>query len=183
MFRAEGETDMSEGLLQDAFDHPRLVPWLIIAVSLGALAAAYASQVWGGLEPCILCIYQRYVYGVAFVLGLAGLAVGAKPRARRVAVALAGLAFLGGAAIAFFHVGVEQHWWRGTAECHAPAFDPDASIAELRRQMLETRFVPCDEIPWSLFGISVAGYNVLASLGFAAASLGAALRIGGRRQP
>ncbi len=166
--------------LQEVFDHPRLVPALIVAVSLGALAAALASQVWGGLQPCVLCIYQRYAYLGAAAFGLLGLIAGPRTSLRRAAVALAGLGFLTGAAIAAFHVGVEQQWWRGTAECHAPAFDPNASVAELRKQLLETRFIPCDEVPWSLFGISMAGYNVLASLGLALASFWAARNTKGR---
>ncbi len=160
--------------LQRVIDHPRVVPALIVAVSLGALAAALASQYWGDLQPCVLCIYQRYAYLGAAAFGLLGLIAGPRTGARRAAVALAGLAFLTGAAIAAFHAGVEQQWWRGTAGCHAPAFDPNASIAELRKQLLETRFVPCDAVPWSLFGLSMAGYNVLASLGLALASVWAA---------
>ena len=167
--------------VQDLIDHPRLVPSLIVGVSLSALAMAYASQAWGGLEPCILCIYQRYAFGVAFVFGLLGIALGGNPAARRALVVLGGLSFLGGAAIAGFHTGVEQHWWRGTAECHAPAVDPNASIADLREQLLGTKFVPCDEIPWSLFGLSMAAYNFLFSLGFALACFWAARRMSGRR--
>ncbi len=169
--------------LQDLLDHPRLVPAVIVAISLAALGAALASQYWGGLEPCVLCMYQRYAYLGAVAMGLAGLMLGGNPEARRVAVALAGFAFLTGAGIAVFHVGVEQQWWRGTAECHAPLFEPDASIEDLRKQLLGLRFVPCDEIRWSLFGITMAGYNVLASLGFAAASLWAALNITGAKRP
>lgn len=101
---------MPMGLLQEIFDHPRLGPALIVALSLSALAAALASQYWGGLPPCVLCIYQRYAYLGAIAFGLLGLAAGARPEARRWALALAGLAFLSGAGIAFFHVGVEQHW-------------------------------------------------------------------------
>ena len=172
---------MSMDTLQRAIDHPRLVPGLIAAVSLAILGAAYASQVWGGLQPCILCIYQRYAFGVVIGFGLVGVALGHSPGVRRAAVSLAGLAFLGGAAIAAFQVGVEQRWWRGTAECHAPAFDPNASIAQLREQMLATHFVPCDEVQWALFGISMAGYNVLVSLGLAVASLWAAWRIAAKR--
>ncbi len=165
--------------LQDVLDHPRLVPALIVAVSLGALAAALASQYWGGLQPCVLCYYQRYAYLGAIAFGLVGLIAGPRTNLRRATVALAGLAFLTGAAIAAFHVGVEQLWWRGTTECHTPAFDPNASIAELRKQLLETNFVPCDEVQWSLFGISMPGYNMLASLGLALASFWAALRTKG----
>lgn len=161
-----------------ALAHPRLVPALIAAVGLGALGIALLAQYAGGLDPCVLCVYQRYAYLGAAGAGLIGIAVGGNPAARRLAVTAAGLAFLAGAGLAFFHVGVEQLWWRGTAECTAPALDPGASIADLRKQLLATKFVACDQIPWSLFGLSIAGYNLLASLAFAAASLWAAMRMG-----
>lgn len=161
-----------------ALDHPRLIPALIAAVSLGALGAALFAQYVGDIQPCILCVYQRYAYIGALAASVIGIVVGGNPAARRLAIALAALAFLTGAGLAFFHVGVEQLWWRGTAECHAPAFDPGASIADLRKQLLQTDFVACDKIPWSLFGISIAGYNMLASLAFAAASLWVAMRMG-----
>lgn len=140
---------------------------LILAVCLAALGTAFVSELFGGLRPCILCIYQRYAYGVAMIFGLIGVAVGGSPRAGATFVTLAGLAFLAGAAIAAFHVGVEQHWWRGTAECHAPVFDSSLSLDELREQMLATDFVPCDEVAWSMFGISMAGYNALFSFALA----------------
>jgi len=164
--------------LQDYFDHPRAVPIAIVLLCAAALGTALVAETWGGLEPCVLCIYQRYAYLGAFTVGVAALALGSIPTARRMLVAGAGLAFLAGAAIAAFHVGVEQHWWRGTAECHAPAFDLGLSPTELREQMLNTRFVPCDVIPWSLFGLSLAGYNLLGSLALAAATLFAAWRSG-----
>lgn len=165
--------------LQDFIDHPRAVPIAVVLIAAAALGTALAAETWGGLSPCVLCIYQRYAYLGAFSFGLAALALGPVPTARRLLLAGAGLAFLAGAAVAAFHVGVEQQWWRGTAECHAPVFDLALSPQELREQMLDTRFVPCDVIPWSLFGISLAGYNLLASLGLAAATLFAARR-GGR---
>jgi disulfide bond formation protein DsbB len=164
-------------------DHPRLVPAAIVAVSMGALGAALLSQYVGGLQPCVLCIYQRYAFVAALIAGLIGIAASGHPGVRRLAVAAAGLAFLAGAAVAFFHVGVEHLWWRGTAECHAPAFDPNASAADLRQQLLGTKFAACDQVPWSLFGLSIAGYNMLASLVFAAASFWAAARMGKSVKP
>ena len=164
--------------MQKLLDSPRLVPALIVAVCLATLGAAFASEIWGGLKPCILCIYQRWAYGVAAGFGVLGLLLGGDPALRRLLVALAGLAFLGGAAIAFFHVGVEQLWWRGTDACHAPVFDPDLSLDQLREQMLNTDFVACDVVPWSLFGISMAGYNVIASLALGLVGLWAARAMG-----
>ena len=154
-------------------EQPRLPAILVALVSAAALAIALIAQHWGGLQPCVLCIYQRYVYGLALAVGLCGALVGRPPLGRAVML-LAGLVFLGGMALSVFHVGVEQHWWRGTDGCHAPALDLTQSLDQLRTQMLDTSFVPCDEIPWSLFGISMAGYNALASLGLALASFWAA---------
>lgn len=58
------------------------------------------------------------------------------------------------------------------------------TIEELRAQILAAPVVRCDEVPWSLFAISMAGYNVLASLGLFVASAIAARgmwRAGGDR--
>src|SRR4029453_17182453 len=96
---------------------PHRVPLLILIAALASLAVAFASQYWGGLQPCVLCVYQRYPYGVAAALGLIGLGLARHPAQLRIVVALAGIVFLADAAIAFYHVGVEQHWWQGTAEC------------------------------------------------------------------
>ena len=134
--------------MHDLLARPRLLPALIAGAGLGALAGAFAFQYWGALDPCVLCIYQRYAHGAAAAAGLAAFAVADRRGLLRPLVGLAGLAFLAGAAIAAFHVGVEQHWWRGTAECQAPAFDLDMSLEALRESILNTRFVPCDRIAW-----------------------------------
>jgi disulfide bond formation protein DsbB len=163
--------------MQKAIDHPRLVPLLILLASLAVLGAAYSSEIWGGLKPCNLCYYQRYVYGTAAAVALVGLLVGGHAGVRRLVTGLAGLTFLTGTAIAIFHVGVEQHWWRGTAGCHAPELDMSLPIEQLREAMLATDFVPCDDIRWSLFGLSLAGYNVFLTLALGLASLWAARRM------
>jgi len=155
---------------------PRAVPALLALACVAALATAFASQHWGGLYPCVLCIYQRYAYGAAFaVAALAVFAAGHEP-ARRLLLVLTGLAFAAGSAIAVFHVGVEQKWWQGTAACHAPQLPPGATVEQMRDILLNQPFAPCDVVPWELFGISMAGFNVLASALLAALSLWAAFR-------
>jgi len=150
---------------------PWLLPAALAAAGVGALGIALAAQHWGGIQPCVLCIYQRYAHGAAAAAGLLALALAARPAASRALTGLGALAFLAGAGIAAFHVGVEQHWWQGTAGCHAPSFDADLNIDELREAMLGTSFVPCDRIPWELFGLSIAGYNFLFSLALGGAVL------------
>lgn len=159
---------------------PRNVAGLILAVSAGVLAAALLSQYVGGLVPCVLCYYQRLPYAMTIVL--AGLTLGFAgamgPREAAGTVALCGLVFLAGAGVAGFHVGVEQHWWQGTEGC-GTTIDPNLSLQALKAALLAQPVVRCDEVPWSLFGMSMAGFNFLASLAFAGTSLWAARRIAG----
>ena len=160
---------------------PRHAPIVILAASLAVLAGAFAFQYLGGIEPCILCIYQRFAYGATIVLSAValGFAVSGQRRALAGLLVVTALAFAVGAAIAAFHVGVEQHWWRGTAACGASGALA-TTIEELRRQIMNAPIVRCDEVPWSLFGVSMAGYNVLISAALATFSLWAARGMGRR---
>lgn len=138
----------------------RRIPTLVVIASLASLAIAFASQYWGGLQPCVLCIYQRYPYGVATALGLVGIVAAGRPGWLRLILLLAGGAFLVDAGIAAFHVGVEQHWWAGTSECGS-LLDLNANPEDLKNQLLSQPVVRCDEPAWTLFGVSMAGYNFL----------------------
>ncbi len=156
-----------------------LAPFGVFAVSVTALANAYTAEYAFGLEPCILCLYQRIPYAVTGVLGLAALFV---PRVRTGAVAVAGVVFLAGAALAFYHVGVEQHWWASAASCGAAGGgEGPATVDELRQMLMRVKPVKaCDEVDWTLFGLSMATYNAGLSLALGTASLWAADQL--RRQ-
>ena len=157
---------------------PRLMPALLVTACLGALGTALASQYWGGLYPCVLCIYQRYAYGIAMALAALAFLAAAGPLRRRLALAGSGLAFLGGSAIAVFHVGVEQKWWEGTADCQGSALPEGATVEQLREILMNQQFAACDAVAWELFGVSIAGYNVLACAFLAALSFWAAVKRG-----
>ena len=144
---------------------PRLVPALVLLVSIGALSVALLAQYAGGLAPCALCLYQRYAYGAAILFAAIAFLLRDRPGPLRVTVGLAGLALLTSAGIALFHVGVEQHWWAGSSACGG-ALDPNLSLDELRERLMSAPVVRCDEVPWSLFGLSMAGYNVIYAGGF-----------------
>jgi disulfide bond formation protein DsbB len=156
---------------------PRLAPLLLALAAIASLAVALASQYWGGLQPCVLCIYQRLPYVAVIALGLIGAIVARRGGWLRIILVLIGLALLLDVGIAFFHVGVEQKWWAGTAACGA-AFDPTLSAEELKELLLNQPLVRCDEVPWSLFGISMAGYNVIYAAIWSAFALMAAANVG-----
>ena len=153
------------------------MPLILLIASAAALAAALMAEHAFGLDPCVLCIYQRWPYVIVMALAAAALAARRAPRVRAGLVALCGVAFLAGAGLGGFHVGVEQHWWEGTDSC-APDINVDTSDpVALLEALRQTEVVRCDEVAWSLFGISIAGYNMLAAALLAAVSLLASRRM------
>jgi len=150
----------------------RRAPLVILLASVAVLGAAFAFQYLGGLAPCELCIAQRWPY--AGTIALAAVALVA-PRAERPHLFLCAAIFAVGFGIAVYHVGVEQHWIAGPEACTGGPSGA-ATIEELRRRLEATQMVRCDEPAWTLFGVSMAGYNALVSIALAAFSLAAALR-------
>ncbi len=143
------------------------------AVSAAVLAGAYGFEHLGGFLPCQMCLWQRWPHGLAVVVAVvAVLLAGRVPAAAVLGLGAVFLLAAGGAGLAAYHVGMEQHWWPGPASCAAGGgFDPALSLQELRAALLETPFVPCDRVAWSLGGVSMAGYNALVSAGQAGLAL------------
>lgn len=139
----------------------------LVFISLGTLGFVLFTQYGLGLRPCVLCVYQRIPYVVIIALGL--LAYGL-PRKAACFIFLTALTFLTGAGIAGFHIGVEQHWWEGTAHCSGKLPGPNASIEELRAVILNAPITRCDQVTAQFLGISMAAYNFVFSLMMAAFS-------------
>jgi disulfide bond formation protein DsbB len=151
-----------------------LPPWplLTLLFSAAMLAAAHAFQRFGGLQPCPLCLDQRnWHWGVVAVSLAALLALRWRPGLARSAAGLVGLTLAGAAAQACFHVAVENHWV--VYQCSAGGAANVRPLNEIAEQAIH---IPaCDEIAWSLWGISMAGWNALLSAAAALASLAVAL--------
>lgn len=136
------------------------------------LAGALGFQYLGGLAPCPLCIDQRVAHGV--VVALAAVAVIACDRSPAIAglAAVAAVVVLAsGAAVAGYHIGLEHDLWQGPASCAAEPVRAATSKEWLEEMLKRTTVVRCDEVAWSLFGISMAGYNMLISLGLVAVAV------------
>lgn len=144
--------------------------WLLIISATAVIATALASEIFGGLVPCALCLQQRWPYYIAIpILIVCGLARGSAPASSAPLLALVGLIFLVGAGLAAYHAGVEYKWWAGPSGCGG-----GTSLADNTRALLQAlqneKVVRCDEAAFTLFGLSMAGYNFLASLALAALS-------------
>jgi disulfide bond formation protein DsbB len=144
---------------------------LILLASAGSLAlllGALAFQHLGGLAPCKLCLWQRWPHGAAVAVGLAALVLPG-----RLWPALGALAAAVAAGLGLYHSGVEQGWWPGPGTCSAGSV-AGLSPEDLLDQILSAPVVRCDEIAWSLAGLSMASWNALLSLCLVALWLAAA---------
>ncbi len=136
----------------------RSLALLAAAGSAAMLAGAFGFEYLGDLAPCKLCIWQRWPHGIAAALGLIAIFAFS-----RLIAALGGLTVLAGAGIGLYHAGVEQGWWEGPNTCTSGPIG-GLSSEDLLNQILAAPVVRCDEIAWSLMGISMAGWNAIISL-------------------
>lgn len=132
---------------------------LSLVFSVGMLVAVFVFQFGLNLQPCVLCVYQRWPYVAVIVLSLAAISL-ARKLGSTVFHYLIALSFAVTAGIGGFHVGVEQGWWEGTSECVADTSNT-VSIDQLKAQIMSAPLSKCNEVAWELFGISMAGYNML----------------------
>jgi len=154
--------------------------WVSALVSAGLLAGAHLFERFADLAPCALCLDQREAHWAALGVAAAGLAAHLILKARLAAAAAVGaaaLVYAVSAGLAFFHTGVEFGYWPGPPTCagHAVVQSADGLGAALGQKPAA---LSCEDAFWRLFGISMAGYNLLVSAGLFALTAAAALDAG-----
>ena len=123
------------GGLSAAVEEGRLVAALVFMASVFGLVAAFAGEHVFGLEPCILCLYERVPYAASAVLAAGAAFLPVADRWRALLMGLVALVFAIGAALAFYHVGVEEHWWASVppAAANSPPGRRRTTCASYRR--------------------------------------------------
>jgi len=136
---------------------------IITLICGGVLGAAYIMEHYYGVLPCQMCLYERNVFMGAG--GIALLSLILLPLSlKRYSLMGLGLIFMGGMLLATYHVAIQQHWVSLPAFCASNNLNAFDSVDALREQLLKTPFVRCDQVTWSLFGLSLAAYNAILSL-------------------
>ena len=142
----------------------------VLAIAAATIAGAWYFQLVLDIQPCPLCLEQRYAYYLAIPLAvLTALAAGQNaPRWLVIAgLAILALAALANAVLGGYHAGVEWKFWPGPSDCTGPVGNL-GSAGSLLDRLDKVKVVMCDEVQWTFLGLSLAGYNVLISLLMAA---------------
>ena len=125
-----------------------------VVLLLGALGFQYL----GNMAPCKMCYWQRYPHAVAITLGLAFFLI-----QQRSLLWLGAIAALATGGIGLYHAGVERGLWQGPTSCTSGLI-AGSSTDDLVAQIMATSIVRCDDVPWELFGVSMAGWNGILSI-------------------
>lgn len=140
----------------------RKAQWLALIVPAALLAGAWGSQLIGGLFPCEMCHWQRWPHYAAVGIALAAFVPGMP---KRPLIALATIAIAVSGVIGVLHAGVEYKWWQGFTGCTSTL---DLSSNDPLAAIMKAPPVRCDQPQWTLFGVSLAGFNAAFSLAGAA---------------
>src|SRR5262245_52392110 len=152
-----------------SLDPVRLAAIAIAVGGAATLAGAWFFQYALGIQPCPLCLEQRYAYYFAVPLAVLialGASVGASRKVLVAAFIVIALGMLWNAGLGGYHAGVEWKFWPGPQDC-AGSLGDLGTAGGLLKKLESIRVVRCDEIAWSFLGISLAGYNFLISLALA----------------
>jgi disulfide bond formation protein DsbB len=142
-----------------------IVSFLCLIAVLFALIAQHQF----GVKPCILCVYERYLFAA---LGLMAALLSLYNNIYVKAVTLAVAVSL--SALTIYHVGIENKIFPVFEACKASVAAPpplDLPAQERIRIMKENmaknkNLVRCDEVTWRIFGVSATLLMLVLTLSF-----------------
>lgn len=151
-----------------------------LVVMVAAIGTAWGFQIFGGIQPCPLCLEQRVPYYIAIPLTLLALVVaGRVPMVARVLLLAAAAAMVWGAGLGVYHAGAEWAFWPGPNTCGNTGQEVrDAS--SLLEALETTELITCTQETGRVLGLSFAGWNVVAASVAALLCLCALTRPAGR---
>lgn len=149
----------------------KILPRLVLAASIATLGGAYFFEHVLGYMPCHLCLQERVPYMLAIIASAGVIFITRRNRTPDITpvllMGICALLFAFDAGLSAYHAGVEYKWWPGPETCTSAALvlpSLDALTSELTTG---THIPRCDSAAWTLFGISLAGYNMLIAAGLA----------------
>lgn len=159
----------------------RLVLGAIFVVCAGLLAFALYLQHALDLQPCPMCILQRYAFlAVGVVAGLGALHGPRSPGALRAYAGLGALAALAGGGVAARHTWIE-HYPPPIADC-GPGLEFMVESFPLAEAlpMIFRGSGDCSQVAWRFLGLSIAEWS-LACFCALVVACGWVIRRGGRQ--
>ena len=132
----------------------------ILAFSILSLSIAYFIQYVLGHKPCNLCIIERIPYIAAIILISLIFILN---RYQKIISSLILIFFIFGAAVSFYHFGIEQGFFSESLVCDLGNSQP-LNKEDLLNQLKKTEIVSCKDVTFRFLGLSLATINTVISL-------------------
>ena len=154
---------------------PRLIYLAMFLACTGLIGFALYLQHVQGLEPCPMCILQRYAFIAVGVIALVAAIHNPALTGRRIYSGLLAAMAATGGGVAIRHVYLE----------HNPPklFDCGADLGFMLESFSLTEMFPmifrgtsdCTKVPWRLFSLSIAEWSLICFAGLLVAAIVAAV--------
>ncbi|HBF32145.1 disulfide bond formation protein B [Rhizobium sp.] len=154
---------------------------LLVLGMATVIGSALAFEYIGGYIPCELCLLQRKPYYIGLVIGvitLITIALRLPTRVTKSLILLLGVIMIVSTGLGVYHAGVEWHFWEGPSACSATSGAGFTGTGDILGQLNSFKGPSCTEAALRIFGVSLAGWNVVTSLILAGIAFLGAKRIG-----
>lgn len=147
--------------MKTLFESPRLGFAAVFTICAGLIGFGLWLQQAKGLEPCPMCIMQRYAFVVAGLVGLAGALHAPRGWGRRIYSVLILFSVVGGASVAVRQSWLQHHPPK-VAECGADLdFMLDSFPLADALPMIFRGAGDCSAVQWSFLGMSIAEWALV----------------------
>ncbi len=124
------------------------------------LLSAFYLEYFHGALPCDLCITQRWFHGAiigySFIIILI---INKTLISNKLLVLVGAILWLSSSLAGLYHFGIEMNFWTGPDGCSSNIdFSKDTLTYLLNKSPIK-----CDEVMFEILGLSLAGWNALAS--------------------
>ena len=133
---------------------------VILAIISLTIISALIIQYWLGHEPCKLCLYERIPYFLSMLLIIKILFI---KKYEKITFLILSLVFIGSAALAFYHFGIEQGFFSESLACTTGDLSITLSKEELLQQLKQNN-ISCKDVSFRILGLSLAAINTIFSL-------------------
>jgi disulfide bond formation protein DsbB len=142
-------------------------PLLVTLGMAATVGGALAFEHLGGYMPCHLCLLERnpYYYGLPVgILATVAAVAGLPAKVTRILLIVVGIMMLVGAGMGVYHAGVEWGFWAGPSSCTSTPGAATTSAGDLLSSLNAVHGPQCDQAALRVLGLSLAGWNVIASI-------------------
>ena len=125
------------------------------------LLLVYYLEFFLGVEPCKLCIYQRFPYFIVILLAISSLLI-KDLRIKKLTFIFYILIFSISLIMSIYNFGIEKNLWNTLTGCEAN-IKSFSNGNNLKEYLLNKDYVSCSDVSFKFLGISLAGYNIIVS--------------------